>query len=119
MDDDEDAAPDRPESRTAAPKPVRPTLGLGRLRRNVRDELPFVTVVLIVALGFCYTLASGGHWLRGVAVIAAGMVIAAVLRAVLPVGTAGLLAVRNRLFDVVCYLALGLAVFVFGILVPQ
>jgi hypothetical protein len=94
-------------------------LRLARLRRNVRDELPFVTVVLIVALGFCYTLASGGHWLRGVAVMAGGLVAGALLRAVLPAATAGLLAIRGRLFDVVCYLALGLAVFGFGILVPQ
>lgn len=92
---------------------------LARLRRNVRDELPFVTVVLVVALGFCYSLASGGHWLRGVAVIAGGMVLGAVLRMVLPAATAGLLAIRGRLFDVVCYLVLGLAVFGFGVLVPQ
>ena len=92
---------------------------LVRLRRNVRDELPFVTVVLIVALGFCYTLASGGHWLRGVAVMAAGLVLGALLRAVLPSATAGLLAIRGRLFDAVCYLVLGLAVFGFGVLVPQ
>ncbi len=92
---------------------------LARLRRNVRDEMPFVSVVLIVAFGFGYVLASSGHWLRGVTVMAFGLVVAAVLRAALPNARAGLLVVRGRLFDALCYLALGLAVFGFGILVPQ
>jgi len=94
-------------------------LKLTRLRRAVRDEVPFVSVVLIVAVGFLYALASSGHWLRGVTVMAVGMVVGAFLRTVLPNGKAGLLVVRGRLFDAVCYLSLGLAVFGFGILVPQ
>jgi len=48
-----------------------------------------------------------------------GMVVGAFLRTVLPNGKAGLLVVRGRLFDALCYLSLGLAVFGFGILVPQ
>ena len=92
---------------------------LTRLRRNVRDEAPFVSVVLIVALGLCYAVVSSGHWLRGVAVMAFGMVAAGVMRATLPNGRAGLLVVRARWFDVLCYLTLGLAMFGFGILVPQ
>ena len=94
-------------------------MNLTRLRRNVRDEAPFVSAVLIVALGLCYAIVSSGHWLRGVAVMAFGMVTAGVLRATLPNGRAGLLVVRSRAFDVVCYLGLGLAMFGFGILVPQ
>ncbi len=90
-----------------------------RLRRNVRDEAPFVSVVLIVAFGFLYVLVASGHWLRGVTVIAFGMVVASALRAALPASRAGLLVVRGRLFDVLCFLTLGLLVFGFSILVPQ
>lgn len=92
---------------------------LDRLRRNVRDEVPFVSVVLIVAFGFVYVLVAAGHWLRGVTVIAFGMVVASGLRATLPPSKAGLLVVRGRLFDVLCYLVLGLLVFGFAILLPQ
>lgn len=92
---------------------------LDRLRRNVRDEVPFVSVVLIVTFGFVYVLVAVGHWLRGVTVIAFGMVVAAALRAMLPRSKAGLLVVRGRLFDVLCYLVLGLLVFGFAILLPR
>lgn len=92
---------------------------LDRLRRNVRDEAPFVSVVLIVAFGFVYVLVASGHWLRGVTVIAFGMVAASALRAFLPASKAGLLVVRGRLFDVLCYLGLGLLVFGFAVLLPQ
>jgi hypothetical protein len=94
-------------------------LKFDRLRRNVRDEAPFVSVVLIVAFGFVYVLVASGHWLRGVTVIAFGMVVASALRAVLPVSKAGLLVVRGRVFDVLCYLSLGVLVFGFSVLVPQ
>jgi hypothetical protein len=94
-------------------------LRFDRLRRNVRDEAPFVSVVLIVAFGFLYVLVASGHWLRGVTVIAFGMVVASALRAALPASRAGLLVVRGRLFDVLCFLTLGLLVFGFSILVPQ
>jgi hypothetical protein len=89
------------------------------IRRAVRGEAPFFVVLGIVAFGFCYMLVASGHWLRGVSVMAAGMVVAAGLRAVLPNGKAGMLAVRGRFLDSMCYLTLGLSVFGFGILVPQ
>jgi hypothetical protein len=90
-----------------------------RLQRAIREEVPFVSVLFIVALGFCYMVIASGHWLRGVTVMAFGMVVAGVLRLTLPNGKAGMLVVRSRRFDAVCYLVLGAAVFGFGILVPQ
>lgn len=90
-----------------------------RLQRAIRDEVPFATVLFIVAFGFGYTFLASGHWLRGVSVMAFGMGVAAVLRMALPNGKAGLLVVRSRVFDTACYLGLGVAVFGFGILVPQ
>lgn len=83
------------------------------------DEAPFLLVLLIVAFGFCYSFIASGHWLRGVSVMAVGLAVAALLRLVLPSGRAGMLAIRTRAFDTCCYLALGMAVFGFGVLVPQ
>jgi hypothetical protein len=89
------------------------------VRHALRGEAPFVLVIAIVAFGFCYMVIASGHWLRGVTVVAAGLIVGGVLRAVLPNGLAGLLAVRSRFFDVLCYLGLGVAVFGFGVLVPR
>ena len=89
------------------------------LRHAVRTEVPFVTVLAIVVFGFFYMVVASGHWLRGVTVMACGLIVAAALRASLPNGRAGMLAVRGRFLDIVCYLALGLSVFGFAILLPQ
>lgn len=90
-----------------------------RRRHELWDEAPFLLVLFIVAFGFCYSFIASGHWLRGVSVMAIGLVVAGLLRLVLPNGRAGMLAVRTRTFDAICYLALGIAVFGFGILAPQ
>ena len=90
-----------------------------RTRHHLSEEAPFVLVVCLVGLGFCYSLVATTHWLRGVGLMSLGMVVAGGLRAFLPNGRAGLLAVRSRPFDIVCYLGLGVAIFGFGILVPQ
>jgi hypothetical protein len=89
------------------------------LRHAVRTEVPFLAVVAIVMSGFCYMVIASGHWLRGVTVVACGMIVAAALRATLPNGRAGMLAVRSRFFDILFYVALGLSVFGLGVLLPQ
>jgi hypothetical protein len=89
------------------------------LRHALRAEVPFATVLAIVVFGFCYMFLASGHWLRGVTVMACGLIVAAALRAILPNGRAGMLAVRGRFLDILCYLALGLSVFGFGVLLPQ
>ena len=48
-----------------------------------------------------------GHWRRGAMVFAASVLLAGVLRAVLPEDQAGLLAVRGRWADAVSLLVLG------------
>jgi hypothetical protein len=86
-------------------------------RRDVGDrrsgparfaQLPFAVVLLVVAVAalriFQY------HWREGAALIGAALLLAAVLRAVLPTPRAGLLAIRGKLVDVVTFTSLAVAV---------
>ncbi|MCL2780601.1 MAG: DUF3017 domain-containing protein [Actinomycetia bacterium] len=86
--------------------------------RVARDEAPFVAVAVIVVGGFGYLAAAPAHWLRGVLAVAAGLLLAGVLRAALKTARVGLLAVRSRGFDVVWYLATGAAIIALGLAVP-
>ena len=83
--------------------------------RDLRDT-PFILVLLVAAGGVAF---STFHWRRGVEVIGAAVVLGAVLRAVLTERQAGLLAIRHRGFDVLCYLILGGGVATVGLLLPH
>jgi Protein of unknown function (DUF3017) len=85
------------------------------VRRRVRAQAPFLLVLGIVVTVFVYLTISPGHWRRGTGAIAVAMLLAAVLRLVLPSPTAGLLAVRGRWFDVCCYAVLGALILIVDI----
>jgi hypothetical protein len=64
----------------------------------------------LVILGVCgagIAVVAGGDWRLGVRVLAAGLVVAAALRLVLPRKDAGMLAVRHRAIDVTVLAAMG------------
>ena len=63
--------------------------------------------------------AGTGRWRLGVLIVGLSLIGAAVLRAVLPARTAGLLVVRGRLLDAVMLLGLGLATVVLILAVPE
>jgi len=63
------------------------------------SEVPVVVVFLVAAAGLLAV--SQGFWRRGLLVVAASLLVAAVLRLTLPTRRAGLLAVRGRAVDVV------------------
>ncbi len=69
-----------------------------------------------VAVGTVFAVL--GHWRRAAVMIAAGLLVAGVLRLVLSREAAGLLAVRGRWVDVTVLLGLGVAVAVMAFLVP-
>jgi hypothetical protein len=83
-----------------------------RLLRRVRGQAPFLVVLALMGAALIYLLIWPDHWRRGVAGLAASMVLAGVLRIVLPRHRAGLLVVRARWFDSAVYLALGAAILV-------
>jgi hypothetical protein len=70
-------------------------------------ELPFVVVVAIILAAAGYLYAYPEHWRRATSAMALGVVLAGLLRLVLPGHRAGMLIVRRRLFDTACYLAMG------------
>jgi hypothetical protein len=75
--------------------------------RWISEQLAFLAVLLVLAAAFAYLIAEPNHWRRGSGVISVGVLLAAVLRTVLPSARAGLLAVRSRWVDAALYLAMG------------
>jgi hypothetical protein len=80
---------------------------LARALRWITEQFAFLVVVAVLAAAFGYLIVEPGRWGRTSGVVAVAVLLAAVLRAVLPVSRVGLLAVRSRWFDAACYLALG------------
>jgi DUF3017 family protein len=71
----------------------------------------FLLVLLVAAVGVLRILQY--HWREGAVLIGGALVLAGLLRAVLPTARVGLVAVRGRLVDVLAYAALaGMILFV-------
>jgi hypothetical protein len=75
---------------------------------KLRDQWPFAVVLLIVAIGLVRIVMY--HWRDGTTLIGIGLVVAAVLRLLLPDTRAGLLAVRKRRVDMLLYGGFGLMI---------
>jgi len=83
---------------------------LVRAARWVRGELPFSLVLLTLLAAIGYLLLEPGRWGRSSGGVAVALLLAGVLRSVVPGSRAGLLAVRGRALDSVTYLVLGAAI---------
>jgi DUF3017 family protein len=70
---------------------------------GARAQLPFAVVMLIVTVGIVRIVMY--HWREGTTEIGLALLLAALLRAMLPDRRAGLLAVRKRKVDVLLYAA--------------
>jgi predicted neutral ceramidase superfamily lipid hydrolase len=90
-----------------------------RALRAARGDVPFLLVIAVMVAGFAYLHLNPQHWLRGVLIIGADLIVAGLLRLVLTPRRAGILAVRSRAFDVICYVALGVLVITFGLALPS
>lgn len=85
-----------------------------------KRQLPIAVVLLIVVCGLLaitFVGAPGGYRL-GLCLIAGALVAAAVTRMMLPVRRVGLLAVRNRPFDVIVLLAVAVGIVVLAVSLP-
>ncbi|MGW5053161.1 DUF3017 domain-containing protein [Actinokineospora sp. NPDC004072] len=82
--------------------------GEQRGRGPVLVHLPFVLVMLVVAVGLARI--SMYHWREGSVWIGLALLLAAGLRAVLRDEQAGLVAIRGRAVDVLSYGAFGVVV---------
>jgi predicted anti-sigma-YlaC factor YlaD len=81
-------------------------------------NLPIVLVLALGATGIGYSAAVPRHWLRGVLLLAVACGVAALCRLLLPSRQAGLLAVRGRVVDVLCYGGLAVAIVALGLALP-
>jgi Protein of unknown function (DUF3017) len=97
---------------------VRGVPGRRALRAATRD-IPYLLVIAVLVVGFAVVRLVPSHWLRGVLIIGGDLIGAGLLRLLLPTRRAGILAVRSRGFDVVCYVGLGVLVITFGLLLPR
>ncbi len=75
------------------------------LRTRLPVHAPLMFVLLIAGAGMARTLTQ--HWREGAVLLGGALVVAAVLRLLLPSDRAGLLAIRSRPVDVLCYAGLG------------
>ena len=80
------------------------------------SQWPIGSVLLGVLAGLFVSLVDG--WRPGAVVVGLAVVVAAVLRLVLPERTLGLLVVRSRAMDVTLLLLAGVGVVVLALLVP-
>ena len=87
------------------------------LRSRLPLHLPVGMVALIVALGMLRVLTQ--HWRQGAVLIGGALLVAAVFRAVLPDDRVGLLAVRGRPVDVLCYCVLATLMIVVAVLISK
>jgi len=81
----------------------------GRAWLWVQEQLVFLVVLVVLAGAFSYLLLEPGRWGRATGVIAVALLLAALARAAAPTSWVGLLAVRGRAFDTLCYAFLGAA----------
>jgi hypothetical protein len=75
------------------------------LRSRLPVHAPMTFVLLIAGAGMVRTLTQ--HWREGAVLLGGALVVAAVLRLLLPTDRVGLLAIRSRPIDVLCYAGLG------------
>ena len=79
-------------------------------------QLPLLAVLVLVGIGLL--LGTFDHWRRGLVVMGLSLIIAGLLRLLLPVRRVGFLAVRSRLTDVLLLVLAGLALAVTALTIP-
>ncbi len=80
-------------------------MSLADLRSRLPVHAPLAMVMLIAAVGMVRVLTQ--HWREGAVLLGGALIVAAVLRLLLPTDRVGLLAIRSRPIDVLCYGGLG------------
>ena len=76
--------------------------------RRRAEHLPLALVLAVLVVGLVRIVMY--HWREGTVLVGGALLVAAALRAVLPGDRVGMIAVRGRGVDVLCYGGLGLLV---------
>ncbi len=79
----------------------------GGLRSRLPTFLPIALVAVIALVGMGLVLTQ--HWRRGAVLLGVALLVAAVLRLAVPAERVGLLAIRGKTVDVLCYSGFGVA----------
>lgn len=102
---------------TPKARPTHPGVAVDPRPRSRRlQQVPFWLVVAAVATGLGF--AAADRFRVASAVLSLALLLATVLRAVLPERDAGMLVVRSRLVDVLCLAALAVGLTVLTVVVP-
>ena len=109
---DRDLAPQATIPQTSHAKPAPPPAALAA-------AVPYLVVLVCVAAGIYIAWHQGSHGGgRGGAVAGGALLVAAVIRLVVPTRLAGLLAVRHRATDVITLIVLGVSLLTAGLVLP-
>ena len=76
-------------------------------RSRLPTVVPAVLVAVIVLVGMGLVLTQ--HWRRGAVLLGVALLVAAALRLAVPAERVGLLAIRGKAVDVLCYSGFGTA----------
>jgi len=89
--------------------------------RDLRSRLPVwapaVLVLAIAAVGLLRMLTQ--HWREGAVLLGGALLVAAALRAVFPDDRVGLLVIRSRMIDLLCYCGFGLVTIVLAMTITH
>ncbi len=87
------------------------------LRSRISSVLPAALVATVAVVGMA--LVATQHWRRGAVLLGAALLVAAVLRMVIPPDRVGLLAIRSRVIDVLCYGGFGVVMVVLAVTITR
>ncbi|MBA3906954.1 MAG: DUF3017 domain-containing protein [Pseudonocardiales bacterium] len=87
------------------------------MRTRLPSYLPAAMVGLIAVIGLGLVVTQ--HWRRGAVLLGAALLVAALLRLCVPAERAGLLAIRSKAIDVLCYSGFGVVMVVLAIQITR
>ncbi|GAA3245309.1 hypothetical protein GCM10017691_52300 [Pseudonocardia petroleophila] len=87
------------------------------MRTRLPVWAPTGLVLLIAAAGMVRVLME--HWRQGGVLLGGALLVAATLRVALPPDEVGLLAIRSRVLDVVCYVVPGVVLILLAITITR
>jgi hypothetical protein len=89
----------------------------GDLRSRLPLWLPAAVVLAIAAAGMIRVLTE--HWREGAALLGGALLVAAALRMLLPDDRVGLLAIRSRMIDLLCYVMLAVGTILLALTITR
>jgi hypothetical protein len=87
------------------------------LRSRIPAALPASLVVAIALAGMGLVITQ--HWRKGAVLLGGALLVAALLRMVVPLDRVGLLAIRSRAVDVLCYSGFGVVMMVLALQITR